>query len=94
MIDTEEILRLAHLSRLQCGHEELPKVQKKLSAVLTMVHSIQQVDTSNIEPLDNPLEIALPLRTDEVVADNLYQQVLVDAPETRDDFFIVPRFVE
>ena len=55
---------------------------------------LDDVDTSNIEPLTNPLEKTAKTRTDEVTAKNLKDEFLEIAPSSNEDYFIVPRVVE
>jgi len=52
------------------------------------------VDTSNIEPLTNPLEKIAQTRSDKVTAKNLKKELLDIAPSSNDDYFLVPRVVE
>jgi aspartyl-tRNA(Asn)/glutamyl-tRNA(Gln) amidotransferase subunit C len=52
------------------------------------------VDTSDIEPLTNPLEKTAKTRDDQVTAQNLKQELLEIAPSSNEDYFLVPRVVE
>ena len=52
------------------------------------------MNTSNIEPLTNPLEKTAKTRTDEVTAKNLKDELLEIAPSSNEDYFLVPRVVE
>ena len=62
--------------------------------IIEFVDQLDDVDTSNIEPLTNPLEKTAKTRTDEVTAKNLKDKFLEIAPSSNEDYFLVPRVVE
>jgi aspartyl/glutamyl-tRNA(Asn/Gln) amidotransferase C subunit len=98
-ISQEDIKRLAALSMLEIPKtsEELARLQKDIRSMLWCVQRIQQIDTSNVEPLSSVLE-KYPLRTRQDVAnpqyflnENDYPQILRTAQQTHASFFVVPK---
>ena len=55
---------------------------------------MEEVNTSDIEPLTNPLEKTAKTRADKVTANNLKEELLEIAPSCNEDYFLVPRVVE
>ena len=58
------------------------------------VDQLNDVDTSEIAPLKNPLEKTAKTRKDIVTAKNLKKEMLEVAPSANEDYFLVPRVVE
>jgi aspartyl-tRNA(Asn)/glutamyl-tRNA(Gln) amidotransferase subunit C len=46
----EDVLRLAHLSRLRLSDDEVERFQGELSKILDYVEQLDQVDTQALEP--------------------------------------------
>ena len=67
---------------------------KQLDGEILFNHQLNDIDTSDIEPLTNPLEKTAKTRDDIVTADNLKKELLEIAPSSNEDYFLVPRVVE
>ena len=65
-----------------------------LNNILGFVAQLNEVDTSNVEPLASVTGHKLPLRNDEVTDGNIGELVLQNAPETSSGFFVVPKVIE
>ena len=65
-----------------------------LENIIEFVDKLNDVDTSDIEPLTNPLEKTAKTRDDQVTSKNLKQELLEIAPSSNEDYFLVPRVVE
>jgi aspartyl-tRNA(Asn)/glutamyl-tRNA(Gln) amidotransferase subunit C len=86
--------KMAHLARLSLSEEELVKYAGQMQQILAFVEQLAQVDTSNTEPLANVANIPLKLRED-VVNDGGYQaDVLANAPEAVEGYYVVQKVVE
>ena len=92
--ETKEIQNIAWLARLTIEDRAIAGYAKDLADILALVEQMQAVDTSAVEPLAHPLEIAAQLRPDRVNEENRREDFQETAPQTRDGFYIVPRFVE
>ncbi|HRV76354.1 MAG: Asp-tRNA(Asn)/Glu-tRNA(Gln) amidotransferase subunit GatC [Candidatus Nomurabacteria bacterium] len=49
-ISKEEIIKLAKLSSLELTAEEIDKYQQEVSAILTMIGKLQEIDAEGVEP--------------------------------------------
>jgi len=65
-IDIEQVRQVAKLSRLDLSEEEITQFSSQLSAILGYVEKIEQLDTSNVEPLAHCLAVNNCLRGDEI----------------------------
>lgn len=90
-IDNKTIEKLAHLARLELTSEQQQKVSEDLGNILDWVEQLDEVDTSNVEPLGNVNEETSPLRVDK--ANNFFKEgeALENAPDKDDKYFVVPK---
>lgn len=86
--------QVAYLARLELTSEEIATFSSQLQEILGYVEQLQEVDVSQIEPLNHPFELTTPLRKDEVRPSPMDSEgkpkVLQSAPETLYDGFKVP----
>jgi aspartyl-tRNA(Asn)/glutamyl-tRNA(Gln) amidotransferase subunit C len=93
-INTKTVQKVANLARLKITDEEAEKYGPQLSNIINFVEQLSEVDTENVEPLASPVNISLRLREDEVTDGNIQKEVLANAPEELEGFFVVPKVVE
>ncbi len=93
-INKKTILKIAKLSKIKLKENEIEEFTNNLSSILDWVEQLNETDTDNIEPLNNVSSSKLPLREDKTVSNNSSNQVLNNAPEKVEEYFIVPKVVE
>ena len=93
-MDKKTVTTISYLSRLKIDGEKEEKIVKDLSNIIEFVDQLNDADTSNVEPLANPLEKTAKTRVDVVTAKNLKKELLQIAPSSNEDYFLVPRVVE
>ena len=93
-MDKKTVTTISYLSRLKIDDKKEEKIIKDLDNIIEFVDQLGEIDTSNIEPLTNPLEKTAKTRTDKVTAKNLKDELLEIAPSSNEDYFLVPRVVE
>ncbi|AFT67777.1 MAG: aspartyl-tRNA(Asn)/glutamyl-tRNA(Gln) amidotransferase subunit C [Cycloclasticus pugetii] len=93
-IQSEDVLKIAHLARLGIQHEQLESYASDLSNIMLLVEQMNQVDTTDIEPMAHPLDQFQRLRAD-VVSESNQRDILQDnAPSIEDGLFLVPRVID
>ena len=92
--DRKTVTTISYLSRLKIDEEKEEKITNDLENIIKFVDQLNDIDTSDIEPLTNPLEKTAKTRDDIVTADNLKKELLEIAPSSNEDYFLVPRVVE
>ena len=95
---TESMTRqAAHLARLELNDAEVHTFTAQLSQIIQYVNSLEQVDVSGVEPLTHPLDLATPMRDDQVRPSPVDEQgkpkVLRSAPEVLNDGYKVPPII-
>ena len=93
-MDKKTVTTISYLSRLKIDGEKEEKITNDLQNIIKFVDQLNDIDTSDIEPLTNPLEKTAKTRDDIVTADNLKKELLEIAPSSNEDYFLVPRVVE
>ena len=58
------------------------------------IEKLNELDTSEIEPLTSIAETKLQLRHDKIKSENIREQILKNSPNENKDFFVVPKVVE
>ena len=93
-MDKKTVTTISYLSRLKIDEEKEEKITNDLQNIIKFVDQLNDIDTSDIKPLTNPLEKTAKTRDDIVTADNLKKELLEIAPSSNEDYFLVPRVVE
>ncbi len=93
-LDKETVKKVANLARIRMNDEELERMAPQLSKIIGFVEQLGEVDTDNVEPLANVVDITLALREDAVTDGDCAGKVLANAPEETQGYFVVPKVVE
>ncbi len=93
-IDKATVLRVAKLARIEVADEATDGLADELNAIMTWVEQLSEVDTEGVEPMTSVVDVTPPLRSDTVDAVAPRDDLLVNAPESEDGFFVVPKVVE
>ena len=94
MLDREEVLHIAKLAKLHLSKEEIQKYQEQLGRILEYFKKLEELDTSNVEPMKHILDVDNVFRADEPRPSVPQEEALKNAPKRRDNFFEVPKIVE
>jgi aspartyl-tRNA(Asn)/glutamyl-tRNA(Gln) amidotransferase subunit C len=93
-VDAQTVRRIAHLARIGVEESEIPHLQSELNAMLAFVEQLKEVDVEGIEPMTSVTPMAMKKRADVVDDGDIADDIVRNAPETQDHFFLVPKVVE
>jgi aspartyl-tRNA(Asn)/glutamyl-tRNA(Gln) amidotransferase subunit C len=93
-LTAEEVEYYAVLARLELTAAERAKLQTDLNAIMAHVERLQELDVAGVPPTSHAVPMQNVLRADEERPSLSPESFLREAPERRDDFFVVPRIVE
>jgi len=93
-ISKDDVTKVAELARLEVTEEETKIFTEQLGNILEYIEKLNELDTDNVEPTSHVLDISTPLREDKVVKWLSIEEVLQNAPESEDNFFVVPQVIE
>lgn len=86
----QEVEHVAALVRLKLSEQELEQFQHQLSEILEHVQTLQELDTTGVEPTSGILASDSRLRADEPAPGLDPGAVLRNASQTNQDQFRVP----
>ena len=97
-VTVEDVERVAELAHLKLAPDEVGPMLRDLNAILDYIAELNELDTSNVLPLDQVSELvsdaAPALRADQLVPSLNRAVVMAEAPETDGVFFKVPKVIE
>jgi aspartyl-tRNA(Asn)/glutamyl-tRNA(Gln) amidotransferase subunit C len=92
-VTIEEAARIAALARLKFSESELSDYTYHLNDVLTYVEKLNELDTTNVEPLSHPVENVNVFREDVLRESVNTETALKNAPDEDGEFFRVPKVI-
>jgi len=93
-VDEATTRRVAHLARVRVSGDQLAPLARELSQILAFAEQLAAVDVTGVEPMTSVTPMRLKMRDDVVSDGNRRDDILANAPLTREGFFAVPKVVE
>jgi aspartyl-tRNA(Asn)/glutamyl-tRNA(Gln) amidotransferase subunit C len=93
-VDAATVRRIAHLARIAVAESEVEHLRGELNAILAFVEQLSEVNVEGVEPMTSVIPMEMKKRADVVNDGEIADDVVRNAPETQDHFFLVPKVVE
>jgi len=93
-VTAETVKKIARLSRLHVEPDRLEFLADEMNGLLAWIEQLGEVDVTGVEPMTSAVEMAAPMRKDEITDGGVRDKVLANAPKTEAGYFVVPRSVE
>ncbi len=94
-IDDTVLAKLEKLSHLRIDVSKKEEVKEQLSGILSYIDNLNELDTDALSPSFSTLDGGTPLREDiPRKKNNIAKDILNKAPQSQDDYFIVPSIIE
>jgi aspartyl-tRNA(Asn)/glutamyl-tRNA(Gln) amidotransferase subunit C len=93
-VDADTVRRIAHLARIGVKEREISHLQGELNAMLKFVEQLEEVNVEGVEPMTSVTPMVMKKRADVVNDGDIADDIIRNAPETQDHFFLVPKVVE
>lgn len=93
-VDAATVRRIAHLARIAVAEEEVEHLRGELNVMLAFVEQLSEVNVEGVEPMTSVTPMAMKQRHDVVSDGNDAEAVLQNAPQSDDNFYLVPKVVE
>ena len=93
-VDTATVKRVARLARIAVSDAEAEAMREPLNEILSFVEQLNEVDIEGVEPMTSVQPMPIKQRPDEVSEGFRAKDVVANAPEIEDGFFVVPKVVE
>jgi aspartyl-tRNA(Asn)/glutamyl-tRNA(Gln) amidotransferase subunit C len=92
-IDKATVDKIAHLARLEFNNESKEEMVKDMNNMLGFIEKLNELDTSDVEPLIYMSDEVNVLREDEVKGQVPQDEALKNAPKKDSDYFKVPKVI-
>ncbi|MBS3903251.1 MAG: Asp-tRNA(Asn)/Glu-tRNA(Gln) amidotransferase subunit GatC [Anaplasmataceae bacterium] len=93
-INKKELLHLAKLARLNLTEKEESKLLDDLREILGYIEKLNELDTSEVTPMNGGSDLQNIFRDDNNQKDTLRGQGRESFPETKDDSLSVPEVLK
>lgn len=93
-LNRETTKKLAELAKLEFNEQELDSIQKDLQQMIGFIEKLNEVDTTNVEPLTHIGSEGNLLREDEIKGSVDNATSLKNAPAAEGNFFTVPKVIK
>lgn len=93
-VTKKDVDYVADLARLQLTEEETESLTEDMNQILDFMTTLEEVDTSNVEPLEHVIDLEYRLRDDKAKDPLPHDKALKNAPDADSDYFRVPRVIE
>ncbi|HEY1023598.1 MAG TPA: Asp-tRNA(Asn)/Glu-tRNA(Gln) amidotransferase subunit GatC [Sphingobacteriaceae bacterium] len=94
MIDDQVIEKIAHLARLKIDQAESERLKKDMNRILGFMDKLNEVDTTDVEPLIYMTEEKNVLRRDVAGHQVMTQEALQNAPKHDGKYFRVSKVID
>ena len=89
---TDEIIDyVSSLARLDLNSEEKTKIKGEIEKIIDYMDVLNTLDTSDVEPMSHVFPINNVFREDVVTNGDDREEILSNAPESKDGAFVVPK---
>ena len=92
-VSKNDIEYIAKLAKLKFNNEEATKMQDELNKILEYVEKLNELDTSEVEPLSHVIDLKNVDREDVVNQTLTADDILKNAPSKTEKFFRVPKVI-
>lgn len=93
-VSEKEVRYVADLARLQLSEDEVHSLAKDMNDILGYMDLLNELDTSDVEPLEHVIELNSRLREDVAKTPLSHDDALKNAPDADSDYFRVPKVIE
>ena len=94
-VDNALLTRLEKLSFLHVSDDKREEIISQLSEIVSFVDNLSELNTEGVDDTFAMSDKATPLREDTPHCDlSISEEILKHAPNSADNFFIVPKIIE
>ena len=93
-LSNDQVGHIARLARIAVSASELEATRDKLNGIFGLIEQMQAIDTTGVEPMSHPQELATRLRPDLVTETDRRDAFQKVAPQTEAGLSLVPKVIE
>ena len=95
-VDKDNVLKIANLSKISFKDHEIEKILVDLNQIIEWVDQLAEVDTDKISPTFSSFENdkGMKKREDVVNDGDCREDITINAPNSEEGFFLVPKVID
>jgi len=93
-INKETVKKISKLARISVSDQQASVLEKNLNSILSFVNQLNELNTEKIQLISTISSQKLIMRDDVVKVSNQKEDILKNAPEKNNSYYIVPKVVE
>jgi len=93
-MDKATVARTAKLARLHIEEKEQERLAGQLSQIFGLIEKLNEVNTDNVAPMVSAIPHDGHWRTDAVTDGGKASEIVANAPDATENFFVVPKVVD
>lgn len=94
-LNTQDVLKLARLAKLELTEDELLSFTQELSAILEYAEQLGSVDVAGLEPTAQVTGLTNVTRSDEIIDYGIStDELLKNAPDRQNNYIKVKRVIQ
>lgn len=93
-ISKETVEYVARLARIELQPNELDKLSRQLETIVDFIDRLKELEVKEVTPTSHILPINNVFKPDRPTKSLPIQQVLMNAPAKKANFFVVPKVIE
>ena len=94
IITDETIEYVGILAKLELSEDEREAAKKDMGRMLDYIDKLNELDTTGVEPMSHIFPVQNVFREDVVINGDESAKTLQNAPEEKDNMFVVPKTFE
>ena len=91
IIDDETIEYVGILAKLSLSKDEAEAAKEDMGKMLDYIDKLSELDTSDVEPMSHTFSLNNVFREDVVINGDDSENMLCNAPEKKDNMYMVPK---
>jgi aspartyl-tRNA(Asn)/glutamyl-tRNA(Gln) amidotransferase subunit C len=93
-VTMKDVEHIAKLAKLNFTEDEKADFTRQFNEILSFMEKLNELDTSNVEPLSHVIELQNVLREDKAKESLSTENALKNAPSHTEQFFKVPKVID
>ena len=93
-VDRDTVANIAKLARIRIDEAQVDSLSQELSNILGWIEQLNELDTEGVDPMTSVVAMRPPMRDDRVDDGDCRDDILANAPEATEGYFVVPKVVE
>lgn len=93
-ITKDDIKKISRLARIAVAEDNIEHLAKQLTSITNFVANLKEVNTDNVEIVNNVHDVILRLNKDEVSDGNISEDILKNSNNAKYGYFTTPKVIE